>query len=269
MVVTLEVLNTEANIRRVVITRTAVIGRGKECGLRIASQHISRRHCELILAKDAVRIRDLNSANGTFVNNKPLVPGVVFEIDPDDELRLGSVRLKIDFEPVIVERPVLKQPALQPPKGGLMGAIGAAAASVGHGDDAPPAPKLDLTAEVFAPKATEEGSDRDEISEPAFEDQETIAAVELPDDDVEDRPAAIEADIDGDDPELLATDDDDEIDDDEIEIGPDADLSDDDDEALNFLSDDVSSDEELPSFDVGNDDKSDDSAILDFLNNMD
>ena len=41
MVVTLEVLNTEANIRRVKVTRTAVIGRGKECGLRIASRRIS------------------------------------------------------------------------------------------------------------------------------------------------------------------------------------------------------------------------------------
>lgn len=110
MTVTLEVLNSETNLRRVQITRSAIIGRGRKCGLRIASSKVSRQHCELILKDGAVEVRDLGSSNGTFVNNKPLVPRVAFELDPDDELRLGSVRLRICFvaeletaEPVVDE----------------------------------------------------------------------------------------------------------------------------------------------------------------------
>lgn len=97
MAVTLEVLNNETNLRRVQITRSAILGRGRKCGLRIASSKVSRQHCELILKEGSVEVRDLGSSNGTFVNNKPLVPRVVFELDPNDELRLGSVRLRVCF----------------------------------------------------------------------------------------------------------------------------------------------------------------------------
>lgn len=92
----LDVLNSESNFRRVALTRTAVVGRAAGCQLRIASRRISRRHCEIILEPDTVRIRDLNSSNQTIVNGRPLVPGVVFELSDGDEILLGSVRLRLD-----------------------------------------------------------------------------------------------------------------------------------------------------------------------------
>ncbi len=47
-----------------------VIGRKEDCDLRIPLGEISRKHAVIILEKDVVTIRDLGSANGTYVNNK-------------------------------------------------------------------------------------------------------------------------------------------------------------------------------------------------------
>jgi eukaryotic-like serine/threonine-protein kinase len=45
-----------------------VVGRGKECFLRIPQLEVSRRHCQLDIDPPHVRIRDLGSRNGTFLN---------------------------------------------------------------------------------------------------------------------------------------------------------------------------------------------------------
>ena len=51
-----------------------VIGRADDCSLRLDSKFVSRHHCELIIdeREKAVRVRDLGSQNGTFVNNGPV-----------------------------------------------------------------------------------------------------------------------------------------------------------------------------------------------------
>lgn len=51
---------------------TCVIGRQVDCQIRIPSDSVSRRHCELQRTGDAVVARDLGSANGTYVNRKPI-----------------------------------------------------------------------------------------------------------------------------------------------------------------------------------------------------
>lgn len=51
-----------------------VIGRAGDCDLRLDSEFVSRHHCELLLDHrgQVVRIRDLGSQNGTFVNEKAI-----------------------------------------------------------------------------------------------------------------------------------------------------------------------------------------------------
>jgi len=46
------------------------IGRGENCDLQIPLEAVSRRHCEIGLAGDEVKVKDLTSSNGTYVNNK-------------------------------------------------------------------------------------------------------------------------------------------------------------------------------------------------------
>jgi eukaryotic-like serine/threonine-protein kinase len=56
---------------------TCVIGRSSECDVRVlpvAHMDVSRRHCLLDVAEDRVRVRDLESSNGTYVNSLRVRP---------------------------------------------------------------------------------------------------------------------------------------------------------------------------------------------------
>jgi len=65
-----------------------VLGRNTECAIQIPLGDISRRHCELIIKKDRVGVRDLGSSNGTYVNNKRIQQA---EIKAGDTLTIGPV----------------------------------------------------------------------------------------------------------------------------------------------------------------------------------
>ena len=78
------------------------IGRSRDCCLQLPSDWahmtVSRRHCLLEIEPPAVRVRDLSSTNGTFVNGTlvgrcdPLgsTEGSETELHDGDELRLGN-----------------------------------------------------------------------------------------------------------------------------------------------------------------------------------
>ena len=72
-----------------IINPTTVIGRGENCDLRVPLLNVSRRHCELTLAGDVVKVKDVASSNGTFVNNQPLHGSTM--VAHGAEVRLGDV----------------------------------------------------------------------------------------------------------------------------------------------------------------------------------
>ena len=76
-----------------------VIGRGPECNLRPASPMISKRHCALLVRGGKVYLRDFDSTNGTFVNDKP-VKGEV-ELCHEDVLKVGPLSFKVHIEATI------------------------------------------------------------------------------------------------------------------------------------------------------------------------
>ena len=47
---------------------TLVVGRGNKCDMVIPGSHLSRRHAEISVEGNHLRIKDLGSANGTFLN---------------------------------------------------------------------------------------------------------------------------------------------------------------------------------------------------------
>lgn len=49
-----------------------VIGRAEDCDLTLASPLVSRHHCVLTIQNGGVYIRDLESSNGTGLNNRVL-----------------------------------------------------------------------------------------------------------------------------------------------------------------------------------------------------
>lgn len=71
-----------------------VIGRHVDCDVRIISSRVSRRHCCLALGRDDVAVRDLNSANGTWVNGRR-VSGQA--MGHGDELAIARYRYRLEL----------------------------------------------------------------------------------------------------------------------------------------------------------------------------
>lgn len=68
-------------------------GRGSANDFQIDHPSISARHCEIILEKDSIRIRDLGSTNGTFIDGARISEAA---LKPGQSFYLGSVELAIE-----------------------------------------------------------------------------------------------------------------------------------------------------------------------------
>lgn len=81
-----------------IINDGAVIGRAETCDLRIPLLSVSRRHCELMVAGGEVKVRDLASSNGTYVNNRRVNEQV---LHAGDRLVVGPIvfTVQIDGQP--------------------------------------------------------------------------------------------------------------------------------------------------------------------------
>jgi predicted component of type VI protein secretion system len=73
-----------------------LIGRDPQCQLRPASTSISKRHCAILVRSGKVVLRDLDSTNGTFVNEQQ-VKGEV-ELHHEDRVKLGPLLFGICIE---------------------------------------------------------------------------------------------------------------------------------------------------------------------------
>ena len=69
------------------------IGRIEDNAFQIAEQSISSHHCEVLLRGNDVVIKDLDSTNGTFINDEKITEGV---LKPGQTLRLGQVELRLE-----------------------------------------------------------------------------------------------------------------------------------------------------------------------------
>jgi len=92
-----------------VASDTTIIGRRHDCDLCIPLMVVSKRHCQLNLNKEAVKIRDLDSRNGTFLNGKRIDETTV---QAGDYIRIGPLTflLQIDGEPEQIVPPKRTKP---------------------------------------------------------------------------------------------------------------------------------------------------------------
>lgn len=74
------------------LTGTMVIGRQNDSDIPIPAEEISRHHARLQVTADGVLVEDMNSANGTFINDKRVQNGM---LKPGEELRLDTVRFML------------------------------------------------------------------------------------------------------------------------------------------------------------------------------
>jgi EAL domain-containing protein (putative c-di-GMP-specific phosphodiesterase class I) len=73
-----------------------LIGRKIDSGLPIDADTISRHHAEILSCNGQLCIRDLDSTNGTFLNDKKITQSI--SIEDGDIVRLGDVELRIVLE---------------------------------------------------------------------------------------------------------------------------------------------------------------------------
>ena len=66
------------------------LGRGFANDFKVADPSVSNSHCEIMVEGPTVRIRDLGSTNGTFVNRSPVKEAV---LNPGQTVHLGSVEM--------------------------------------------------------------------------------------------------------------------------------------------------------------------------------
>jgi predicted component of type VI protein secretion system len=75
-----------------------VIGRREDCDLRIPLGDVSRKHCRLVRDGDILKIEDLGSSNGTYLNAQRVQEAL---LSPGDSIQVGPVVfvLQLDGEP--------------------------------------------------------------------------------------------------------------------------------------------------------------------------
>lgn len=77
---------------------TCLVGRGAECGIKVSSaqRRVSRHHILLDIAPPRLRLRDLGSRNGTYVNGERVLGDPAeHDLADGDEIRIGDVRLRV------------------------------------------------------------------------------------------------------------------------------------------------------------------------------
>lgn len=156
-----------------------VIGRKVECDLRIPTGDVSREHCEITTNGVIVKVKDLGSSNGTFVNGNRVTEA---QLRGGDRLSVGPVifMVQIDNEPARITPHdfQIDIPAHSPAKSKGAPAAGAAAAAGAAMKASKPKPK----------DPGDEDFDIDEMFGDGDDDEEEfdLDSVELLDDDEDD-----------------------------------------------------------------------------------
>ena len=72
--------------------KTAIIGRDAACDIVVDDQEMSRKHCQIILDEDKVRVNDLGSINGIWVNGNRVDHA---HLKPGDIMAIGKSQFRL------------------------------------------------------------------------------------------------------------------------------------------------------------------------------
>ncbi len=94
-----------------------VIGRREDCDLRIPLGDVSRKHCRVIRDGEMLKLEDLGSSNGTFLNGRRVQEAL---LSPGDSIQVGPVVfvLQVDGEPADEDLAPITVPAAVASGGG-------------------------------------------------------------------------------------------------------------------------------------------------------
>ncbi len=71
------------------------VGRTRDNQLALENREISRQHMRIVWREDKYFVEDLNSSNGTWLNDSRLTPRDLYELRPDDMVRVGPYLIRV------------------------------------------------------------------------------------------------------------------------------------------------------------------------------
>lgn len=93
-----------------------LLGRHVDCDLQVPVGDVSREHCQVIKEADKLLIRDLDSANGTFVNGKQITE---IALKAGDQLSVGQITfvVQVDGQPEHIKLEAVGSGKAEPQQG--------------------------------------------------------------------------------------------------------------------------------------------------------
>lgn len=91
-------------------SRKFLVGREQDCQLRPNSDLVSRHHCAFSIDDYAVRLRDLGSTNGTFVNGEAIKGEV--RLENGDKISIGKLDLQLTINANVQVEPPAEVPSV-------------------------------------------------------------------------------------------------------------------------------------------------------------
>jgi len=111
MNVSLVLLKKDGSTKAFTLPSTVTsIGRRQDCDFCVPLSMVSRKHCEISLARDQVNIRDLASRNGTFLNGQRIEES---RAKAGDILQVGPVSFVIQVDGIPKEFDRYREQAIQ------------------------------------------------------------------------------------------------------------------------------------------------------------
>ena len=90
---------------------TLTVGRIKETDLYLDDESVSKHHASLAMnAEGVLRVADIGSTNGTFINGERISYGKAYEIQPETTVGFGDVTAKFEWE-IPQPEPVAPEPS--------------------------------------------------------------------------------------------------------------------------------------------------------------
>lgn len=103
------------------VTDSLSVGRGSDNDVVLGSKAVSRNHAVLSVLDTELYVKDLDSSNGTFVNNKRIEANKTVQLNADDKLGFASFEFQVmalaaeDIESSAID-PATKEPKAKEPE---------------------------------------------------------------------------------------------------------------------------------------------------------
>ena len=98
----------------VIVDRDMLVGRHQDADVVLQAADVSRRHAGLLLKDNALWVQDLNSSNGTFINDVRIA--LETEVQNGDSLRFASVQYTAQVAVVEVVQPIVAEEVIIEPE---------------------------------------------------------------------------------------------------------------------------------------------------------